>query len=301
MKTLAFYNEKGGVGKSTFTIMYASWLKYKFGIKVGVADYNYRIGTYRNDEIKQRKRSGTWDAFENKECWPIVTIDPVEIRNFNKGIVNKYAYWLQNNIDNGDLKDCDIILIDLPGSIAGGELADLIRTRMLSLCIIPTDRDMQTMRATLHTVNVIRKFEIPYCVFMNQVQTFVSFNEYDRMINELKTMKNPIKVLPDMISYTERMKNFFKVDIMKSTFEYPDWDSKTYEGSRDNGLDNLFIDVTRELQQVPDIKGTKECDLSFVNGLEKEFQEKRQLFGTSYGEYEFPVEMFPKRRREKEL
>ena len=51
MKTVSFYNEKGGVGKTTFSILYASWLKYKHGVDVAVVDLNNRIASYRKDEM----------------------------------------------------------------------------------------------------------------------------------------------------------------------------------------------------------------------------------------------------------
>ena len=40
MKTITFFSEKGGVGKSTFSIMLASWLHHKMGVKVALADFN---------------------------------------------------------------------------------------------------------------------------------------------------------------------------------------------------------------------------------------------------------------------
>ena len=38
MKTLTFFNEKGGSGKTTFCLMMASWLRYRCGYRVAVID-----------------------------------------------------------------------------------------------------------------------------------------------------------------------------------------------------------------------------------------------------------------------
>ena len=298
MKTIIFYNEKGGVGKSSFTIMYASYLKYKYGVKVGVADYNFRINNYREDEKAMRKQAGTYDTVKNIEHWPIVTALPKDINAMPKAILHKYCYWLQNQIDNGGLKGLDVILIDLPGSVAGGELRELLLNRMVSLCVIPTDRDIQTMRAAIQTYNrVCGAGKVPSMVFINQAQSFVKFKEYEDIARELPELEPPVKVLPDIISFSERMRKMSEVDQMRSTFEYPDWESKAFEGSKDLGIENLFIDVTKELDKVKDLKNTQPCDLSFVKGLKKEFQERRQLFGTAFPEYEFDKSMFSKDRQ----
>lgn len=298
MKTVIFYNEKGGVGKSSFTIMYASYLKYKYGVKVGVADYNFRINNYRQDEKAVRKNAGTYDLVKDKELWPIVTAMPKDINTFPKAILHKYCFWLQNQIDNGQLKGLDVILIDLPGSVAGGELRELLINHMISLCVIPTDRDAQTMRAAIETYNrVAGSGKVPSMVFINQVQSFVKFKEYEDIARELPQLDPPVKVLPDIISFSERMRKMTEVDLMRSTFEYPDWESKAFEGSKDLGIENLFIDVTRELVKVKDLKGTEPCELSFVKDLKKEFQERRQLFGTAFPEYEFDKSMFSKDRQ----
>lgn len=38
---VSFVTQKGGVGKSTFTIFAASWLHYRHGVKVAVVDCDY--------------------------------------------------------------------------------------------------------------------------------------------------------------------------------------------------------------------------------------------------------------------
>ena len=97
------------------------------------------------------------------------------------------------------------------------------------------------------------------------------------------------RVLPDMVSQSERIKKIEDVSIIRSTFEFPDWDQKCFAGNRDLGIENLFIDVTRELVKTPDILETPEADLSFIKSIEKERNDSRQLVGTSFPEYEMDV------------
>lgn len=56
MKTIALFNEKGGVGKSTHTVLFASWLAYHCGRKVLVVDLEspgVRMQSVRDSELSQ--------------------------------------------------------------------------------------------------------------------------------------------------------------------------------------------------------------------------------------------------------
>ncbi len=62
MKNLSFYNGKGGVGKTTLTLMFASWLRYKEGARVLVVDFEEpqsRIQQERDRELKFLKDDGS--------------------------------------------------------------------------------------------------------------------------------------------------------------------------------------------------------------------------------------------------
>lgn len=295
MKTIAFFNEKGGVGKSSFSIMFASKLKYCYGIKVGVADFNYRVQAYRDDEIRQKQLLGVYDDYAGKELWPIATCKKTEIQAINDGIARKHGYWLYQQISEGVLKDCDVVILDFPGSVGGNEFKDIVQSQLLGLCIVPVDRDPQTFRATIGTNKALEFYSIPKAGFINQAQSYVTIKTYEEMMQRLGKIGLP--VLPDIVSFSERMKRLDRPDIMRSTLAYPNWDDPTFEGSRDLGIENLFIDVARLLNKTPDIKGSKKPTLlPFLKDVQKSFQEPRQLFGTEFPEYEFPKEMFSKKR-----
>lgn len=300
MKIISFFNEKGGVGKSTFTIMYASWLKYKHGINVGVADFNNREEVYRKDEIEEKRDLGILDNYDLNSLWPIVTADRKAILNIKNNKISPMpnAHWLENEIHNGQLKGLDVLIVDLPGASNGREFMEFLISKFIGLYAVIFDRDPQTMRATMTVRNAIAKSgHEHYLGFINQAQSYVAIREYEEVAGVL--MSTGLPILPDIISYSERMKKISEPDIMRSTMEYPDWNNKKFEGSRDLGTENLFIDITRELMKVKDFKGTPVADLSFINDLQKTLkdQEKRQLIGSSFPEYEFPVTDFPKDRQ----
>lgn len=289
MKIIAFFSEKGGVGKSTFTLMYASWLKYKHGIKVGVADFNKRLTEYRKDEAWFLKKSGEMTMEMEVNAWPIVPVDRTFIMHVGQNNPGN-ALWLDYLVTEGEFKDMDVVIADLPGATSGYEIVHLVQSRIVNLVIIPFDKEMQAISAALSVKNFLS--QVPSCRyfgFFNMIQTaYGNKMEYVKKMNILKGQNVP--VLPDMVSFSDRMKSFEKVDILRSTFSYPDWNNPIFSGSKDLGIENLFLDITRELQKISDYGNTNPADLSFVDSLTKDVSSlqalNRQLNGTSFPEYE---------------
>jgi cellulose biosynthesis protein BcsQ len=289
MKTITFYNEKGGVGKSSFSILYASWLSYKYGIKVGVTDFNNRLATYRNDEKIFLKSMNSFDKYASVNPWPIINEDMREVLQYNYPLMG-HALWFDKECREGQLKNLDVIILDFPGAVSGEEVIQMTMSKNISLCVIPTDRDEQTVRATLGTTRILLKTNTPFCLFMNQIQPFTDKKVYVKTMETYK--RKQFRILPDMVSFSERMRKLSENDTMRSTFSYPDWESPSFTGSKDLGIENLFIDITRELNKCPDIKGTQKTNLSFVNSLKKDTSLQslnRQLNGTAFPEYEIPL------------
>lgn len=293
MKIITFFSEKGGVGKSSFSIMYASWLKYKHGVKVALADFNERISDYRKAEIRERNKlirenpEKGIQPFDLESAWPIIPALRSEVNEWRKILPNFPFYaWLDNEIRKGRLKDYDVVLCDFPGSLDSGEFMQILSGQLINLTVIPFDNDEMTINSTTKTHNYLDNKN--HCMFLNKVD--VNFANRRNMCIALahKMMKKPepgFPVLPDMVAYSERMTTIEKVDILRTTFTCPDFDSDTFKGGRDLGTENLFIDVTRELAKTADIRNTRPADLSFVDGLQKR-KDNRQFTGSSFPEYE---------------
>ena len=108
---ISFCSQKGGVGKTVFTILFASYLHYKTGMNVAVLDCDYpqhSLLKFRAREIANLRRLQNYsDAFKkqmsmlNKKSYPIIgsNID-VAISDSSK-------------LD----EDCDVIFFDFPGTI----------------------------------------------------------------------------------------------------------------------------------------------------------------------------------------
>lgn len=296
MKTISFYNEKGGVGKSTFSMIYASWLRYKHGKKVAVVDLNKRVTSYRATEVKIKTDLQVIDQYDLDKVWPIIIPKKEDLNKF-EGQMLPLSHWLNDKIRN-ELSDMDVLVIDLPGAASNRELASMIFGKHVGLFVIPTDRGQMSTRATVATCNAINltaKYNVRTAVFLNQIQTYVSVETYEAIAETLMGINIP--VLPDMIAFSERLKAIGRENIICSTLEYPDWNLDAFRGSRDLGLENLFIDVTRLLKDSMEHENTGPADLSFVDALEKEFRNERQLMHSSFAELDFPPEAFPEKRR----
>lgn len=290
MKTITFFSEKGGVGKSSTSIMFASFLKYKYGVKVGLADFNNRITGYRNSEINNRNRiirmrpELNLQPYDEKSAWPIVAIKFQEVNEYKRnGSQMPFVNWFEDEITKGRLAGNDVVICDFPGSLSGGEFLQLNSVRDLSLTVIPTERDEMTLQSTIKLHNAIKDYN--HCVFINKAQ--LGLKNFRSAYHKLaqKLVENGMPVLPDMVSYTERMMTIDKVDIIRSTFGFPDFDAPEFGKAKDLGIENLFIDVLRELKKAPDLKGTTPADLSFVDNLQKK-DDGRQFKGSAFPQYE---------------
>lgn len=295
MKTITFFSEKGGVGKSTMSILYASWLSYKHGVKVAVADFNNRIQNVRDKDMKAMKAAdGNPDvkltpAFTGTP-WPTVTCKPKDVAMIRKNnLPYPHFKWLDWQFSRGDLRGFDVIVCDFPGSLTGQEFTDCLLAGGLSLIVIPVEKEQMTIASTF---NIIRMLEMTrmddrYCAFINRALLDLTARKKSYM-NFGPSLKDAgVKILPDFVQFSDRLQTLDRVDVLRSTLRYPDFDSPDYAGARtkDLGIENLFIDVTRELAKRPDLPGTDEAVLDFVDSLKKK-DDGRQFAGSAFPHYE---------------
>lgn len=292
MKCLTFFSEKGGVGKTSFGMIYASFLRYKCGVRSAMMDFNNRISAYRKREIQEKKLRGTYGQYEGLDAWPLAAPRSREefeaILRDNKLEDNGYVRWAEKQISkDGSLADTEVLILDFPGAITGGEYFQFLTEKWIGMTVIPTDRDSQTLESTRRLSFELTQRKYKHMAFLNQIQLQNDKRLYVWVKNKL--MDFGVPVLPDMVSFSERMKKIEDTSIIRSTLEYPDWDDKAFRGSRDLGIHNLFVDISRELATTPDIPGTEPVELAFAASLEKERNDERQLNGTSFPQYEMEL------------
>ena len=112
-KFISFFNQKGGVGKSTLEILMASYCHNVLGLKIAILDADFpqlNIYKLREDEINMIKRNEDYQQdFANlgKPVYPIANSNPAEA-------VKEMDIFL--DLEAGE-EPYDIVFVDLPGTI----------------------------------------------------------------------------------------------------------------------------------------------------------------------------------------
>ena len=250
IKTISFYNEKGGIGKTSFSILYASWLRYKHNVKVTVIDLNNRIELYRNFEL-----NNTPEQFEEKDRWPIISLHLKDIQALvQRGEKHPYALWLARKI--AETRENQVIIIDYPPQHNSGFIESLAYG-LIDLTVIPIDYDPMTIQSTRRLVNSLENNKISYRTFINKAQYSKRKHDLD-ILNTFNTPNStPLCKIGDYPSLRETS--------FRSTLFYP----KRKPGREGipgqhnlyDSLENLFIKVTKELK-----KST--TALSFIDNID---------------------------------
>lgn len=142
---IAFSTQKGGVGKSTFTVLLASYLHYRNGLNVAVMDCDYpqcSVYDMRKREIRQLETNLHYQSkaialFESlgKQTYPIVCAKPEE------GIMKAREFLV------GESVGYDVVFFDLPGTINND---GVISTFMLmDYVFVPMAPSRMSMESTL--------------------------------------------------------------------------------------------------------------------------------------------------------
>ena len=152
-KTLfvSFATQKGGVGKSTFTIYAASWLHYVKGLNVAVVDCDYP----QHSIIKQKKRDmevlKTDHDYQSllveqserldKRAYPVIGSNPADCM----------ADW--SAFEDKTDTHYDVVLFDLPGTMGSDGVIAAISA--LDYLFVPIKADRLVLESTLNFATTI--------------------------------------------------------------------------------------------------------------------------------------------------
>lgn len=240
---IAFSTQKGGVGKTTFTVLAASYLHYIKGYNVAVVDCDYpqhsiqqmrkRDGEMIETDMEYRRMAYTQFKQAGKTIYPIISASP-------DNAIEKVNEFLES-----DKREFDVIFFDLPGTVnSQGVLESLSNMDYIFTPIISDLLVLQSSLSFVLSVHELLVIDPKYrlkgvSVFWNMVdgrEKTDLYAIYEKSINEfgfplLKTF------VPDTKRYKKELSKEGKA-VFRSTL-FPA-DRKLLKGSN---LEELLIEI----------------------------------------------------------
>ncbi|GET47159.1 ParA family protein [Capnocytophaga felis] len=208
-KFVSFSTQKGGVGKTTFTVLVASLLHYRMGHNVAVLDCDYpqySLSRMREQDLKtvmqnEHFKHTVHKQFSqiNKKAYPIITCKP------NEAIERAQSFLAENPFQ------IDVVLFDMPGTVNTAGVLTVLSQMHHIFSPITADRVVieSTLSFTEVLSNIIAKntqsaIESVH-LFWNQVdgrEKSPLYKIYEKVIADLN--------LPLMNAYISDSKRFRK-------------------------------------------------------------------------------------------
>lgn len=201
---MAVSNQKGGVGKSTFTVLLASYLHYVKLLNVAVIDCD----TLQHSVSNMRKRD--IQAVEKNEYYQQQVIMQWER-------INKKSYTIVESTSDGArdtadelltrLPELDLVIVDLPGSMDSAGVFSTIVNMDYILTPIVADRMVMQSSLSFSTalLDYLKDKDVPLRNFLflwNKVDKRVSTEVFD-IYNKIMVKLN-LKVLDTIIPESKR-------------------------------------------------------------------------------------------------
>lgn len=177
MKTLTFFNEKGGVGKSLHTTLFASYLRYREGARVAVIDLENptpRLGPERAREL--RMLSDPDSALSRYMSRHPETPSPYDIFEMSGGSPSYDSTYINSlrkrawDFVLSRADEYDYVLFDFPAMLMEESPAFvMIGSGLVDLTVIPFDVDPVTRKAALMTAVLFQNNEQRVVLLWNNV------------------------------------------------------------------------------------------------------------------------------------
>ena len=158
MKTLTFFNEKGGTGKTTFTVLMASWLCYTMHENVIAYDCDfpsYQLTTMRTAELQSLSSGESLQlARFITDRKPYGIVKAMGRDAFTKTQLD----YISSQVQMASAREDGYLLMDFPGRFLPNDpVWHLTARRLLDLVVFPIDTDQQSRAAALNTYFGMKK------------------------------------------------------------------------------------------------------------------------------------------------
>lgn len=190
---VAFCSPKGGVGKSTFTILTASCLHYVKGLNVGVVDADYpqwsifrareRETLILNQAVYYQERMVNQFKATGQRIYPVIASRPEDAITDCSALLR------------GKERHFDIVFFDLPGTLNSDGVLQTIAA--LDHIFIPITSDPLVMESTLAFMDVIvnsvignpneaikLKSATLFWTMVDKRERTVFYDQYDKVIRD---------------------------------------------------------------------------------------------------------------------
>ena len=178
MEKIAISSAKGGVGKTSFTLMLSQYLK-KNGLSVGILDadiYGPNILANRDNKDFKINKSGLFKPINQKG---------IEITSISMVINDSdAAIWrgpmlsqaIKSLHDNTDWPTLDYLLIDMPPGTGDGYLT-VFQSLNVKKSLLVTTSDKYALLDNQKTINLFNKLSIELCGIIENMSEDFSLGE----------------------------------------------------------------------------------------------------------------------------
>lgn len=174
MKKISIFNEKGGSGKTTVTLMLASYLAYSRRKRVCVLDFDapsYHLSEIRSSELAllddPRSQLSIW--MKNHPGGP----EPYEVIKVTSSGGDKPSVddvlSIIGKVSGGPY---DYLLFDFPGHFTEDEPAAYLSANdFIDYIAIPMDTDRQSRLSAFIVASSLKGCGVPFCLFWNRASS----------------------------------------------------------------------------------------------------------------------------------
>lgn len=240
MRVISFYNDYKEVGKTSLSILFASWLAYELGESVRVIDYDYPalpIVSKRKDELRSIRLFKNVGKVDSRRLYKVSEgISFVDISSFAK----KKGY----------------LILDFPSNFNSLDVSiNLIMTRQMDLVVYPITLNPRSSGRALYLNHLVNN---PSWIAANSFSKQKSLLLWNRLPQSDKTEKKVSAVnvylqkigMPVCenrayeVNSTEAKDGLF--DVLASTIDYP----KGFVEENAPWLEPLFREIKDNLDGV---------------------------------------------------
>ncbi|WP_346854608.1 ParA family protein [uncultured Draconibacterium sp.] len=189
---IAFSTQKGGVGKTAFTVLMSSYLHYVKGLEIAVVDCDYpqhSIAEMRQRDMEQVMKDNYYKQLAYKQFTALKR----KAYQVEKGMPEEAIDVAENLIDDAAIQP-DIIFFDLPGTL---NTRGVVKTLGgMDYIFSPVSADRVVMESTLKFATMLNENLISIgksdikglCLIWNMVdgrEKNELYNVYENVIGEL--------------------------------------------------------------------------------------------------------------------